>query len=380
MKAEHKIIICPNCGKEFEQKCKTQLYCKPSCREEYLFKQKQEELRKGVEGVDYVVDRWNGLVTPRIYGVWMRNMHPDRTLDEYKKEFPEAPLYCENDYKNTSKNSGKHMKNEKYKKMFSEKFKGEKNPMHKSKHTEQELKENSPFSKYFYIKRGYSEEEAENKVHEFAKESLKDRIGPTQIEYYLNQGMSEEDAKEALSERQRTFTLDKCIEKYGKEEGERRFYERQRKWSEKVEGMYKQGLFSKIPKKQDGFSSNLEKEFISNLLNETKIESKNCFSCVGNRQFFVFDNIESRCYAYDFCYKNKIIEFNGDFWHYNPETFKDKDSFSNNKMKAEERWAYDKKKKQYAESLGFDVLVVWENDYKKNKESVIAECKEFLEK
>ena len=42
--------------------------------------------------------------------------------------------------------------------------------------------------------------------------------------------MTEEQAKNALAERQRTFTLEKCISKYGEEEGLRRFSERQQKW------------------------------------------------------------------------------------------------------------------------------------------------------
>ena len=36
----------------------------------------------------------------------------------------------------------------------------------------------------------------------------------TRIEYYTARGLSEEDAVIALSERQRTFSLEKCIEKY----------------------------------------------------------------------------------------------------------------------------------------------------------------------
>lgn len=45
------------------------------------------------------------------------------------------------------------MKTDKYKKMFSEKIKGDKNPMHKSNTTEQFRKEQSPFSEEFYKKR-----------------------------------------------------------------------------------------------------------------------------------------------------------------------------------------------------------------------------------
>ena len=52
----------------------------------------------------------------------------------------------------------------------------------------------------------------------------------TRIEYYLEQGYSEDEPKKLLSERQATFSLEKCINKHGKEEGTRIFNERQEKW------------------------------------------------------------------------------------------------------------------------------------------------------
>jgi hypothetical protein len=52
----------------------------------------------------------------------------------------------------------------------------------------------------------------------------------TSIEYYLKKGYSEDESKKLLSERQATFSLEKCINKHGKEEGTRIFNERQVKW------------------------------------------------------------------------------------------------------------------------------------------------------
>jgi hypothetical protein len=71
------------------------------------------------------------------------------TTKEYKKMFPDAPIMTLSDKIKTSENSGKHMKDEKYKKMFSEMFSGDKNPNHKSKTTEKERRSRSPFSKEF---------------------------------------------------------------------------------------------------------------------------------------------------------------------------------------------------------------------------------------
>lgn len=52
----------------------------------------------------------------------------------------------------------------------------------------------------------------------------------TKLETYLRQGMTEEQAAEKVAERQRTFSLEICIQKHGEEEGQRIFHERQERW------------------------------------------------------------------------------------------------------------------------------------------------------
>ena len=164
----------------------------------------------------------------RVYGKHLKFAHNNMTTEEYKKLYPGAPIMALSDLKKTTINSGKHMKDEKYKKMFSEKIKGNKNPNHKDNTTEIERKSRSPFSKEFINYRGVCN--VENHISEFVKTSIKDRISDTTIQYYLNRGYSEEESKIMLSDRQRTFTLEKCIEKWGEEKGNFIWMERQRKW------------------------------------------------------------------------------------------------------------------------------------------------------
>ena len=84
------------------------------------------------------------------------------------------------------------------------------------------------FNTDFWLIRGYSKDEALNKVSEIQrKNSLKfnDKYTPEErrkfyvrcIEYYLEKGLTEEEARRALADSQRTFTLEKCVEKYGKD-------------------------------------------------------------------------------------------------------------------------------------------------------------------
>ena len=89
--------------------------------------------------------------------------------------------------------------------------------------------------------------------------------------------------------------------------------------------------------------------------------------------------ISKNCYAYDFCYENKIIEFNGDFWHMNPKLFESNYKNPVSKISAKDKWKYDKEKNNVARSYGYDVLVIWECDYNKNRDDVIKKCIEFLE-
>ena len=98
----------------------------------------------------------------------------------------------------------------------------------------------------YWLKRCSTVEEAETeflKFKEYSRELLKeqrikhkgrkDRTA-TQIGYWLKKGYSEEEAAEKLRERQLTFTLEKCIKKYGKEEGRKRYLDRQIKWQETI--------------------------------------------------------------------------------------------------------------------------------------------------
>jgi len=86
----------------------------------------------------------------------------------------------------------------------------------------------------FWVFRGYTEEEAIQKVKEIQNNSdkidYKKTITTTNIAYYLNKGYTLEESKQMLSERQRTFSLKKCIEKYGEEIGLDVFNARQEKW------------------------------------------------------------------------------------------------------------------------------------------------------
>ncbi len=75
---------------------------------------------------------------------------------------------------------------------------------------------------------------------------------------------------------------------------------------------------------------------------------------------------------------NICIEYYGDYWHANPTKFDA--SFINEKtsMSAIQIWEKDKIRVQTLEDLGFMVIIVWENDYKKDKLKVLEKLKENI--
>lgn len=372
--------ICKHCSKEYTTNSSKSVFCSSKCRQDYsnkLVKEKhmKELLEQGVEGVDYVIDLWNGLPTERIYGNWMKTMHPGKTTEDYKREFPGAALCCSKDKDNTSKNSGKHMKDEKYRNMFSEKFKGENNPNHKSKTTEEERKERSPFAKEFYEKRQLNEEDRQK----FIKDVRSNVVSTTNIKYYLNKGYSKVEALKLLKDRQRTNTLSNYIKKYGEEIGPAKFKERNDKWTKDIEERYSNGEFSKMPKTLGLHYSEKELTLIDLLLDELGLtyDDVQCIKS-SKKQLSIYSPETNKNYFYDFCYNNKIIEFNGDFWHMNPSKFKEDDTNNYNGLSAKEIWNIDESKRKLAEENGYKILTVWEHDFENDLVTVIEECKKFI--
>jgi hypothetical protein len=108
----------------------------------------------------------------------------------------------------------------------------------------------------YWLNKGYSHKEAEFRLNNFGDNGLESCINnhgeeegrkvwekklksniesnkkssKRRVEYWLNKGFNEEEAKEKVSEHQTTFSLKKCIDKYGESQGLEIFNERQEKW------------------------------------------------------------------------------------------------------------------------------------------------------
>lgn len=353
-----KIIKCKNkyCKKEFEAIRHNSTFCSISCRNEY---KRTEILLKGKLGYDYIICNWDNKPVGKYMSSHIKKYFPNRTYEEYVMEFPDQPNMPDKYKTNITKNSGKHMKSEKYKRMFSEMYKGEKNSNHRSNTTKLQRQLCSKYSREYwhYNFPEMTEEEITKKISKFAKESQKDRLTTTQLEYWIKKGYSEEEAKKKLRERQITFSLDTCIEKYGEIEGRKKWLERQEKWHKN----YKKSNFSKISQElfhiiYDIVKNDYEKIYFAEL-KDGKIDksgSNNEYKLKLNEilvlpDFLILDS-------------KKIIEFDGVYYHRStPENAK-----------------RERRRDKALVKEGYKILHVNEKDYRENPDKIIEQCVVFI--
>jgi hypothetical protein len=100
-----------------------------------------------------------------------------------------------------------------------------------------------------------------------------------------------------------------------------------------------------------------------------------------NYEYFFANRQMNGIYFSDFydIKNNKIIEYNGDYYHANPRKYKA--DYYNHKcqMFAKDIWIRDETRiSNLRKFFGVDVLVIWEYDIKNNLDEVIKKCIEFL--
>lgn len=72
------------------------------------------------------------------------------------------------------------------------------------------------------------------------------------------------------------------------------------------------------------------------------------------------------------------IEYNGDFWHCNPEKWTSDQYNKAIKMTAGEKWTADLNRKRVLTKLGYEVLVIWESEWIKDKNKCLDRIKKKI--
>lgn len=248
---------------------------------------------------------------------------------------------------------------------------------------------------------------------------------PVRREFFLEDAQAKYDLADfLLSERQKTFTKDKCIEKYGEKRGIEVWEKRQNDWLTKLKNKTPEEI-TEINKKKSGSLFNFIRKYGKNLglqkyknsnqkkrliienfikkygedegkkrwktWYDKKIEIlKTYISSKISLEFFdeiqttynikIQKEVKIGKYVVDGLYINKIIEFFGDYWHCNPMIYES--DFFNPLLKkyAIDKWVEDYRRIKYFTKKGYEVIIIWENDWKKNKKDVMQICYSKLKK
>jgi hypothetical protein len=192
--------------------------------------------------------------------------------------------------------------------------------------------------------------------------------------------------------KKKAITLDNMINKYGEIEGTKRYKQWKNKCKHTLETfidrhgdkgaqLYDEYLKKKIvasASRKSRSVSNISLELFDSLVSDLNIEEV----FYGENEHIIESNtIDHReYYRLDFLYKNKVIEFMGDFWHANPKKYSVDEilNFYGNLVPVEDIWNRDEIKRTHIINSGYELLEIWEGDYRSSKEEVKNRCKEFL--
>lgn len=241
-----------------------------------------------------------------------------------------------------------------------------------------------PIRKEYWISKGYSDNIADQLARSTkTKNNAKGSVGSKNSsvrkvsskrckEYYLARGFSNTEAEDAVSDFQRFFSKEICIQKYGEDLGLIIWQNRQDRWQSTLNSKSdaEKARINKLKLFKGGSISKGESE-LAEQLNNVGIACKTQYAILKNK---------TQHFVYDIVHKNKIIEYNGDYWHASPKKYKKSDTikFPSKTVIVEDIWNKDQEKIKFAEDQGYTVMVVWESDFKENREKVINECIQFL--
>lgn len=226
---------------------------------------------------------------------------------------------------------------------------------------------------------------------EYRNTILQKRSFASEIKHWTRKGYSEEEAKEKVSEFQRNLSL-------------RQNNERTRKLkSKRASGKNNPMSLESIAKRNNvsleeastltpayGRSGDLHPMWGKTHTEEVKMKiaekagkhfsqrskgEDEVYKYLTEKNINVKRNTRVLTYNCDFVFEDipLIIEYFGDYWHCNPVKF-GKDYYHKRlKIKASDKWAHDNTKLEKLRQSGYNVIVIWEYDWKLNKELIIEE-------
>jgi hypothetical protein len=264
------------------------------------------------------------------------------------------------------------------------------------------IRKNSCWCKEYWIKKGLTEEEASKKIKEIQtnnalKVDNKNKTKPYEIKTWIDRGLSEKEAEEKINQIKDSQNIYKIFsEKKLNDVISKRnhtYYSKTKTKRQKINksrGKTKQQLIEKFGKeyvrelclkrgksRQNSFYrrySKISEKFFNELQKNINEEL-----FYGEKEKWIKYNKNKGFYV-DLLYNNKIIEFNGNFYHANPKYYNEdsiiKISKENIKI-AKEIWRKDKFKIDTLTKLNYKVMIIWEDEI--NNEDILNKCIKFLQ-
>lgn len=242
-----------------------------------------------------------------------------------------------------------------------------KNPDYRKSMSDIQKNGASIFTTAHWINKGFTFSDAKKKVSDIQSKNakkVKSTVSWMQKSFWMRKGMDEQSAEREISRRQ--SILSKRSPKFS---GHKRSDESKRRISA--------ALKLRIDVVGKGKWATHFGEFSGRSLIEIEVYN------------FIKTNIEPRLKAnvqigsfiVDMIRDDKIIEFNGDFWHANPKNYKATDVLRGvggpDKI-AKDIWEAESKRLDTLSDMGYDVLIVWESDWHNDRENTINKIKHFL--
>ena len=234
----------------------------------------------------------------------------------------------------------------------------------------------------YWVYRGFSLEDAKSKVKEVQRSFFLSRIdkqakgdellkkdllsikqkqaSPICIEHWMKKGFSHEESIFQVSKIQ-SVRSSKSLKFTGKHHS--------KKSIDQIRANLKQHILNTDPKKW-------VKHFENYKDSRSKLEI-DCFNQIKN----LFENTECNIsidhYIADILINKKfIIEIFGDYWHANPAFYKEDEKIKPGIVK--DIWKKDNEKINHYKNLGYEVLIIWENDWISNKEFELNRVKSYI--
>lgn len=269
-------------------------------------------------------------------------------------------------------------------------------------------KETSCWSKEFWIKKGLSLSEAEEKVKEVQSKNAKQRKSPPPNAYsedfWKAQGYTDPEKIRLRIEEQKVktnpylqWTEDKkedVMKKrretyYAKSDEERKAINksRGRKKEQVIEKFGMERYLEILAVRKAGLTftppTNQYSKISKKLFDELSVLNPDRKFYYADEEWFVRNTKYAKIgYSLDFFCPatNKIIEFNGDFYHANPDKFLPESRINKFGVihTAAEIWERDSQRMEVLKELGYTILVIWEHEYMNFHEQTIQKCNTFL--